>query len=159
VKTLEGCEQCGRCCSNHRAGTGESGLTLFPDEIHLFPEDKVRPHLAKGVDAPTNIFTYQYTDNVCMHLVDNLCKVYDDRPLMCRKFPVKLGANGLTFSPGCKAVLNMLRSSKTVSNDAEEVQAAMVIAERLMLFHRGFAEGEVEWRYNLVSGEWEKMNP
>jgi len=125
----------------------------------LFPSEKVRPHLAKGVDAPTSIFTYQYTDNVCMHLVDNMCHVYDVRPLMCRKFPVKLGAYGLTFSPGCKAVLNLLRSSKTMSDDAEEVQVAIVIAERLMLFHRGFADDEVEWRYNLVSETWEKMNP
>ena len=78
---------------------------------------------------------------------------------MCRKFPVKLGANGLTFSPGCKAVLNLLRSSKTMSDDAEEVRVAMVIAERLMLFHRGFADDEIEWRYNLVNDEWEKMNP
>ena len=150
---------CGRCCSNLRAGTGESGLTLFPDEIHLFPENKVRPHLAKGVDAPSSIFTYQYTDNRCMHLVDNLCKVYEDRPLMCRKFPVKLGANGLTFSVGCKAVLNLLRSSKRLPDEAEEVQVAIVIAERLMLFHRGFADDEIEWRYNLVSEKWEKMNP
>ena len=125
----------------------------------MFPSEKVRPHLAKGVDAPTSIFTYQYTDNVCMHLVDNMCHVYDVRPLMCRKFPVKLGAYGLTFSPGCKAVLNLLRSSKTMSDDAEEVQVAIVIAERLMLFHRGFADDEVEWRYNLVSETWEKMNP
>lgn len=150
---------CGRCCSNLRAGTGESGLTLFPDEIGLFPEELVRPHFAKGVDEPSSIFTYQYTDNVCMHLVDNLCKVYDDRPLMCRKFPVKIRANGLGFSLGCKAVLNHLRSSKTMSDDQEEVQVAIVIAERLMEFHRGFTDGEVEWRYNLLSEMWEKMNP
>jgi hypothetical protein len=46
-----------------------------------------------------------------------------------------------------------------MSDDAEEVRVAMVIAERLMLFHRGFVGDEVEWRYNLVSGEWKKMNP
>ncbi|MCB2172364.1 hypothetical protein KQH65_06485, partial [archaeon] len=65
----------------------------------------------------------------------------------------------LTFSVGCKAVLNLLRSSKKLSDEAEEVQVALVIAERLMLFHRGFVDDEVEWRYNLVSEEWEKMNP
>jgi Fe-S-cluster containining protein len=149
---------CGRCCSNLRAGTGESGLTLFPDEIHVFPEEKVRPHYGKGRDLPSSIFTYQYIDNNCMYLVNNLCQVYEDRPLMCRKFPVKIGADGLTFSPGCIAVLNLLRTSKTMYGEQEEVQVAYTIAERLMFFNRGLENGESRWRYNLVSEAWEKMD-
>ncbi len=149
---------CGRCCSYLRAGTGESGLTLFPEEAHLFPSEKVRPHFAKGVSTPDSIFTYQYTDNKCMHLVDNLCTVYEERPLMCRKFPVKIGANGLGFSTGCKAVLNFLSSSKNMNSDQEEVRVALSIAERLMGWRRGFEPGEIQWRYNLVTESWEKMD-
>lgn len=151
---MEGCEQCGRCCSNLRAGDGESGLTLFPDEIHLFQEETVKPHLAKGTDAPSTIFTYQHTKNVCVHLENNLCGIYENRPLMCRKFPVKIGEHGLRFSPGCKAVLNNLRNKKTMSEDQEEVKVAILITKRLVEFHRGFEPGEHEWRYILVSDEW-----
>lgn len=148
---------CGRCCSHLRIGDETSGLTLFPDEVHLFPEETVKPHLGKGMIEPTTIFTYQYTGNVCVHLVDNICEIYEERPLMCRSFPVKLGVNGLRFAPGCEAVLNMLRNSKTIEGEQDEVQAAIETAERLTEFHSGFYEDEREWKYNLVSEQWEPM--
>ena len=59
------CEKCGRCCSNLRTSNDKLGLSLFPDEINLFPEHLVRPYLVRGVSLPTTIFTYQHTENVC----------------------------------------------------------------------------------------------
>lgn len=154
---VDECVRCGRCCSHLRSGEGDSGLTLFPDEIHLFPEDKIRPHLARGVSSPVEIFTYQHTENVCIHLVDNMCSIYESRPLMCRSFPVKIGEYGLRFSPGCKAVLNALRKSKTMDSEQSEVKAAIFITERLYEFHKNFGENDQKWKYNLATEQWKVM--
>ena len=154
---MDECEKCGRCCSNLRIGDEESGLTLFPEEIHMFPEETIRPHLGKGESSPIEIFSYQHTENICVNLKDNLCSVYESRPLMCRSFPVKIGVNGLTFSHGCKAVLNLLKASKTTNRDRSEVKTAIVVAERLYTFHKTFGESEETWKYNLVSEAWEPM--
>jgi Fe-S-cluster containining protein len=125
----------------------------------LFPEDKVRPHLGRGVSSPTTIFTYQHTENVCIHLHDNLCKIYDQRPLMCRSFPVKIGEYGLRFSPGCMAVMNTLRKSKTMGFEQPEVKAALEMVERIYEFHTSFEKDDQKWRYNLASERWEVMKP
>ena len=154
---MEDCIKCGRCCSNLRIGDEEAGLTLFPDEVHLFPEDKIRPHLGKGTSSPSMIFTYQHTENVCIHLIDNMCSIYEDRPLMCRSFPVRVGENGLRFAPGCKAVLNLMRKSKFMDSKTSEVKAAMKMAERLVEYNRGLSENDQKWKYNLVSDRWKPM--
>ncbi len=155
-KRLEGCERCGKCCSNLRGGDKKNGLTLFPDEILLFPEQTIKPHMAKGTNTPTIIFTYQHTENVCVHLENNLCNIYKKRPLMCRSFPVKIGPHGLRFSPGCKAVLNNLRNSSKIDRKQSEIQAALKIAELLYDFHNSFEDNEVKLNYNLVTDSWEK---
>lgn len=151
------CEKCGRCCSNLRTGDDKLGLTLFPDEVHLLPEHLVRPYLARGVSSPTIIFTYQHTENVCIHLVDNLCKIYESRPLMCRSFPIKISARGLQFLTGCKAVLNTLKKYKTMNRDQPEVQAALTIAERLYEYYKSLGQDENMWRYNIVKDKWEQI--
>ena len=155
---MDECERCGKCCSHLRVRESEAGLTLFPDEVHLFPADMVRPHLAKGKDSPTTIFTYQHTENVCIHLKNNMCSVYEERPLMCRSFPVKVGEYGLRFAPGCKAVLNTLRKSKTMDFEQPEVKAAIEMAERLYEFHKNFTPDDKKWKYSLASDSWEIMN-
>ena len=152
---MEECTTCGRCCSNLRQGDKKTGLTLFPEEVHLFPEDMVRPYLGKGVDSVTEVFTYQHTENVCINLVDNMCTVYEERPTMCRSFPVKVGEHGLRFVSGCRGALEMNKNGKSLSHDMYEVKAAMSMAERLYDFHKSFNENEKRWMYNLVTEEWE----
>ena len=70
---------------------------------------------------------------------------------------MKIGVNGLTFSHGCKAVLNLLKTSKNTNRDRSEVKAAIEVAERLYLFHKSFGEDDEAWKYNLVSEHWEPM--
>ena len=152
---MDGCTQCGRCCSNLRRGDETTGLTLFPDEKDLFPHETVRPHLGRGEESVTEIFTYQHTENVCTHLVDNLCQIYESRPLMCRSFPVKIGAYGLRFSSGCTGVLQTLRKSKTMDREQYEVKAAIEMVERLRKFHTSFQDEDYRWKFNLVKEEWE----
>ncbi|MCW4049964.1 MAG: YkgJ family cysteine cluster protein [Candidatus Bathyarchaeota archaeon] len=152
---MDECTRCGRCCRHLRTGDETTGLTLFPEETHLFPEETVKPHLGKGDSSPTTLFTYQYTENICVHLADNQCMIYDSRPLMCRSFPVKIGEYGLRFSPGCEAVLNSIKGSKKFNREQEEVKAAFEMVRRLYEFHTSFQGEDTRWRYNLVSSEWE----
>lgn len=152
---MDECTKCGRCCSNLRKGNEKTGLTLFPDETHLFPEETVRPYLGKGVNSVTEIFAYQHTENNCINLVDNQCRVYENRPTMCRSFPVKVGEHGLRFVSGCKGVLERIRTGNSLSHDMYEVGAAMRMAERLYEFHKSFGEEEKRWMYNLATEEWE----
>ena len=152
---MDECTQCGKCCSNLRRGDETTGLTLFPDEKSLFPQDKIRPHLGRGEESGTDVFTYQHTENVCIHLVDNLCQIYKSRPLMCRSFPVKIGEYGLRFSSGCKGVLHTLRKSKTMDWGQYEVKAAIEMVERLYEFHTSFQGQDFRWKYNMATEEWE----
>lgn len=152
---MEECVKCGKCCSNLRKGDEKTGLTIFPEEAHLFPESTIRPYLGKGVDKVTKVFAYQHTENVCINLVNNMCQVYENRPTMCRSFPVKVGEHGLRFISGCPGVLEMIKKSKNMSHDMYEVKAAIEMTERLYNFHKSFKEDEKRWRYNLVSEEWE----
>lgn len=156
MKIVDGCERCGRCCSHLRDGDDKSGLTLFPEEIHLFPEKLIKPHMARGEKEPLKIFSYQHTENVCVHLENNLCNIYEKRPLMCRSFPVKVGPRGLKFSPGCKAVLHNLKKSSNTDRKPLEIQASLKIAKRLYNFYNSFEDNEVKWNYNLVTDSWEK---
>ncbi len=155
VSNMEECVKCGRCCSNLRKGDEKTGLTLFPEETHLFPEDKIRPYLGKGEASVTEIFTYQHTENVCINLVNNQCTVYENRPTMCRSFPVKVGEHGLRFISGCMGVRDMLKNAKNMTHEMYEVKAAIKMTERLYEFHKAFTEGEKRWVYNLVTEEWE----
>ncbi len=76
---------------------------------------------------------------------------------MCRSFPVKIGEYGLRFSPGCLAVLNTLRKTKTMNFEQPEVKAAIEMVERLYEFHISFEENDQKWKYNLASERWEVM--
>jgi Fe-S-cluster containining protein len=152
---VDNCKKCGRCCSNLRKGEDKSGLTLFIDEISLFPDDKIRPYIGKGVESVTEIFAYQHTDNVCVHLVNNQCVIYEHRPIMCRSFPVKVGKYGLKFISGCIGVREMLKKSVNLSHDMYEVKAAISMTERLHKFYKSFINGEKRWRYNLLTEVWD----
>jgi hypothetical protein len=77
---------------------------------------------------------------------------------MCRSFPVKIGEYGLRFSPGCKAVLNTLRKSKTMDSEQSEVKAAISMTERLYEFHTSFGPNDQKWKYNLSTEQWKVMS-
>jgi hypothetical protein len=74
-----------------------------------------------------------------------------------QEFPRQDRGKWSTVFPGCKAVLNTLRNSKTIDREQAEVKAAIKMAERLSEFHQGFLEDALEWKYNLVSERWEPM--
>jgi Fe-S-cluster containining protein len=64
------------------------GLYLNPDEAKLFPKDTISPLFRNG----DTIIAYQVNQMVCPNLyyengISN-CKIYKNRPLGCRTFPL-----------------------------------------------------------------------
>jgi hypothetical protein len=89
------CKKCGNCCKNLFDDLkGEKrGLTLTPEESQLFPEKLVAPLAAFGLDAPDIIFLYQLSVNDCIYFnKENKCEIYENRPLVCRSFPLTQGS-------------------------------------------------------------------
>lgn len=87
------CTRCGYCCSNTQSVQADGycyGLYLTPAETQWFAPEAVVPLFKVGND----VTAYQLRDNRCPNLTaDNLCSIYDHRPLACRAFPVI--ANGI----------------------------------------------------------------
>lgn len=93
------CLKCGECCRNLHIKVekiGTIGLFLLPNELGLFPAETVVPLYGAGLKGksrprPEVIYAYQILQNVCPHLTEeNLCDVYDRRPLACRAFPLEI---------------------------------------------------------------------
>ena len=83
------CLDCGLCCN----GVMFRGLTLEQNEVRKFS----RPVKHTYDLIPTHTI-YKTKNNIiypfeagCEHLKrDNKCKIYEDRPLTCRKFKCKM---------------------------------------------------------------------
>lgn len=87
------CQKCGHCCRKlyHVADGVYKGLTFFPDELDLFPRDLIFPSagLGKSREKIESIREYQLNAHICPHIDENnYCKIYINRPLSCRRFPL-----------------------------------------------------------------------
>ena len=76
------CNGCARCCYKH---------------IQLNPYEIARLARNRGVDSRAFLAAYaelggsalkRRSDNACVFLRDNRCSVHDDRPLVCRLYPL-----------------------------------------------------------------------
>ena len=149
------CLMCGWCCQ-HLVSSGWSGLSLFPWEKHLFPRDRVLPHLGYGAspeDPGFRVFLYRYTDPACVHLAGGRCSIHGDRPLVCRSYPfrhVRRGESGFFYeaAPECKAVNPAAGPAK--AERFSELYAAEEIGMHLEAFYRK----ERKWERDAVSGAW-----
>jgi Fe-S-cluster containining protein len=72
----------------------ECGMYLAPDEIKYFPEDSVFPLFRAG----DHVFAYQLGLHECPNLIRKnghmMCVIYENRPLICRSFPLGWSDNG-----------------------------------------------------------------
>ena len=86
------CLGCGECCIGLFGQHGKIwlGLFLLPWERKLFPSEYIHPRYGEG-RKPSHrkfrILAYQMSANVCPHLADNKCQIYENRPLICRSYP------------------------------------------------------------------------
>ncbi|MCW4050721.1 MAG: YkgJ family cysteine cluster protein [Candidatus Bathyarchaeota archaeon] len=156
------CLQCGDCCAN--LVTSEwSGLSLFPWEMHLFPESKVIPSLGYG-DSPDSdrfrVFLYKYVNPVCEKLEENKCTIHETRPLVCRSYPfryVKVGKNESRYeaAPECTAIAQKPRGEGSISK-FPELYSAEEISYHLTYF---YTMKEKKWQYDALSERWVPFSP
>ena len=103
------CQGCAKCCKTLIGRNGTAGLLLLPEEIHLFPDNLIQPCQAIGTypgDKKFYLINFQYIENVCLHLEENKCLIYDIRPLACHAYPLRVGKTGerYEFTPDCPEV-------------------------------------------------------
>ncbi|KKK84349.1 hypothetical protein LCGC14_2784280 [marine sediment metagenome] len=94
------CLQCGRCCKDilkHAMGSLK-GPYLSPEETALFPPHTVSPSIGRGFDIDhITVTRYQINQAHCPQLVeDNQCAIYENRPLVCRRFPLMWSNGNIT---------------------------------------------------------------
>lgn len=88
------CIRCGKCCTNQY-----NNMDIFAEEVYLFPKNKIKPKLGYGDSKDSiTIFLYNLISKRCPLYKDDIgCSVYENRPLICKMFP--LGQGGL--DKGC----------------------------------------------------------
>lgn len=114
------CHRCGACCTGLRErGTargfaelapgiyrqpGEGGLRVFTWEAEPFPADRLAPlHVvADRSRGQRLVLAYELQAETCPNLDEatDRCTVYDERPLVCRAFPLVVdeGDDGLELA-------------------------------------------------------------
>jgi Fe-S-cluster containining protein len=168
------CLKCAHCCRNlFKDNEGiTAGLALSPEETKLFPDNLVSPHtgIGWGNSGPKYIISYQLNVNVCPHLSeDNSCKIHDERPAVCRAFPlISIGWIGTSIADPADCTFVRETEKKIGSLDSilpmtpkkfkapVEWQAISVLKPRL---YRAFSEhatdAQVLWLFDLKSNEWQ----
>ncbi len=144
------CAKCGNCC--RKLGEGEwTGISLFPWEKHLFPEDDVKPNLGLGEfpdDPGFRTVLYLYDNLGCVHLDGDLCLIHDDRPIVCRSYPFRVsfkvsGKRVYEVAPECTSITSWPDKS-TTDERYVEMDAAELIGDHLSRFYRSDLP---KWKY------------
>jgi len=153
------CVCCGWCCKTSRSpieieGPGGklkmvTGILLFPGEVSLFPAgaDYIKPYWGRGKAPKIRPVSYQVDTERCPLLSpDNLCTVYERRPLTCRAYPINLlemiQDGGYKSQTPCNIVHGFMGSLP-----ADIVEAHQTISDRMM--NSGFT-----WIWDLETSQW-----
>jgi len=165
------CLQCGICCRNLRIKMGEwtLGLFLLPDEIKLFPEDKIVPMWAIGLKGrsrprPATIGVFQLNSKHCVHITEeNTCRIYSKRPLICHAHPLSLTIEqghviSASVDRGCKGAAKVPSNSRVKLLDyfADDILKGNAIVsgylEKMFRESYGFI-----WLFDLGSHKWKRV--
>lgn len=94
------CLKCGQCCRTLlKENKGIiTGLELTPSEAKKFPSNILHPRYGRGKteNSISKITTYQISTDICPHLGNGACKIYNERPLSCRRFPLMHSSENIT---------------------------------------------------------------
>lgn len=138
------------------------GLTIFPHEISLFDKKDIIPCWGFGKkpdDKNFEIVAYQLTKNICPHLENNLCKIYEKRPLRCRSYPFDFlydekGRRGINVDLGCKARNSVIQYGYVNLDYKSEEYKALMYNDNLV---RKYARKKKKsWHYHIKPIEWTK---
>jgi len=165
------CLKCGTCCRNLHIKMGEwtLGLFLLPDEIELFPEDKIVPMWGIGLKGrsrprPETIGVFQLDSNRCVHLTkQNLCQIYLKRPVICQAHPLSLTIEqgqviSASVNGSCKGAKHIpsntkVNLSKYFGYDVVKANAiASGYLEKMFRESNGFI-----WLWDLGSHKWKRV--
>jgi Fe-S-cluster containining protein len=165
------CLKCGHCC---RTLINEDediliGLTLTPEEAKLFPQSKISPWLGAGRSEKeiTRIMMYQLNTATCPHLENNICRIYDRRPIVCAQFPLTFSTDGYSQIASGEACLFIDDTEDTLKKklDFNFSKSTFVddgcwkaLATEIGLLHNKIIEIEIEqlniFIYNLKTLKW-----
>jgi Fe-S-cluster containining protein len=158
------CQRCGKCCNDliQQDRGVLRGLSLLPEETHLFPEELVKPYLGIGKRPHMDKFqtiAYQLSSDSCPHLVDNSCNRYDERPTSCRQFPFSLGLDEeneplLGVDMNCPAAVELINNTDGLLEFTDRDDA-----ERLLELKRRVLENPRRaWVYDLATMKWVRFD-
>jgi Fe-S-cluster containining protein len=151
------CIRCGECCKNLSIPQS-NGLSLFPWEKRLFPQEKVKLHLGYGTSPDSSdfrVFLYKYIGHSCEKLEGERCTIYQSRPLVCRSYPfryVLAGKNKASYeaAPECPGVQTTKEESQNRKH-FPEIYAAEEIGMHLTHFYTMKAS---KWEFDDLLGRW-----
>ena len=158
------CQRCGKCCNDLVQQDRDvlRGLSLLPEETHLFPEELVKPYLGIGKRPHMDKFqtiAYQLSSDSCPHLVDNSCNWYDERPASCRQFPFSLDLDEeneplLGVDMYCPAAVELINKTDGLLEFTDRDNA-----ERLLELKRRVLENPRRaWVYDLATMKWVRFD-
>ena len=158
------CQRCGKCCNDlvQQDRGVLRGLSLLPEETHLFPEELVNSYLGIGKRPHMNKFqtiAYQLSSDPCPHLVDNSCNRYDERPTSCRQFPFSLDLDEeneplLGVDMNCPAAVELINNTDGLLEFTDRDNA-----ERLLELKRRVLENPRRaWVYDLATMKWVRFD-
>lgn len=130
------------------------GISLFPWETHLFPEEDIEPSLGLGTPETPDFKTilYTYTAQNCLHLDEKQCSIHIQRPLVCRSYPFRVTHQGektiYLVAPECKMIQDW-PEKQTVEVHYAEMDAAELVGDHLSRFYKA---SEPKWRYDSEKG-------
>jgi len=170
------CLRCGRCCKNLLKNVGGIllGLGLMPQERKFFPTELVSPQAGIGLaendpTKPKHVLTYQLNVKYCPHLSENGCKIYENRPLSCRGFPlISMGNYGTTiaepsdclFVERVEAKIGSLNAllpltPKRFRAPSEWMAIRKWNRDFVVLLKRHIDDARTFWNYDLKTGKWQ----
>ena len=150
------CLRCATCCRNlieNKAGVLR-GLTLTESEKHLFPPQTISPKLAVGENGPTKVILHQLNVNCCPHVTaENVCPIYEKRPLMCMSFPMVAGAISNRCHIFSYRKIGMLYSEPY--HMKEQLEASEKLTKHIEnSVRKNHRKGLVLWEYDLNTKKW-----
>jgi Fe-S-cluster containining protein len=165
------CLKCGFCCRNLVVDFGEwtLGLLLLPDEVNLFPQEKIAPMWGIGVKGrsrprPEKVGVFQFNTKICVHLTEqNTCRIYAERPLICHAHPLNIqvaqgrlisaSVNGSCKGVGKIPINSRIKLSDYFDDDVLEANTILsTYLERMFVESHGYV-----WLYDLASCKWKRV--
>lgn len=92
------CKKCGRCCKNQ-----PGGIDLLPEEIKYFPKRSYKKHMGYGkTKSDITVTMYKLISKRCPLYDEKVgCTIYENRPRVCRSYPVTSAIRGTGIDVGC----------------------------------------------------------